>query len=129
MVNCTHCNYYEVWKTTSTIKFFNCKDKSCGVTHWTIWLEDIDNSKSYEDTKSQEEYELTTHPNWIKYEDMIKEWEDITINGSLRHCPNPSCKTGGSKNENCLHMKWCACGTEYCYFCGKSEANWDKKNK
>ena len=58
---------------------------------------------------------------------MMIEWEDIIIKGNLRHCPNPSCKAGGSKNEEWLHMKWCACGTEYCYFCGKSLADWDKK--
>ena len=41
-------------------------------------------------------------------------------------CPN--CGLGGMKDDSCTHMFCDACLTEWCYFCGKSEQEVDKKN-
>jgi hypothetical protein len=39
--------------------------------------------------------------------------------------PCPGCSIVGQKDGACTHMTYCPCGTHWCYFCGKAEAQLD----
>ena len=61
-------------------------------------------------------------------EGMRNEWNLIMQKGAMRFCPNPSCKSRWVKDSDCTHMKWFTCGTNYCYFWGKAEADCNKSD-
>ena len=127
MVTCLYWGKYKIWKTSKRRIFFYCNHTDWGEAFCTICNESVDNDRDERDTKEEQiDYEKEVHPTWVKYAEMRKEWDMILQKGAMRFCPNPSCKTGGVKDTDCTHMKWFTCGTNYCYFWGKAEANWDK---
>ena len=114
-------------KTNKRRIFFYCKHSDWGKAFCTICNESVDNDQDERDTKEEQiDYEKEVHPTWVKYAEMKSEWEVILQKGAMRFCPNPSCKAGWVKDTECTHMKWFTCGTNYCYFWGKAEADCDK---
>ena len=127
MVNCYYCESYQVWAAKPKTNFFYWENSACGKAFCTLCNQLVDNDRDERDTEQEQiEYEEEQHPICFEYKDMKNEWDMILQKGAMRFCPNPSCKTGGVKDTDCTHMKWFTCGTNYCYFCGKAEANWDK---
>ena len=127
IVNCFYCDSYQVWSTNPATHFFYCANSECGKAFCTLCKYPVKNNRKKRKTEQEQiDYEAEKHPNWSKFKNMRLEWELGLEKSSMRFCPNPSCKTKGAKDTEWTHMKWPTCGTSYCYFWGKAEADWDK---
>ena len=129
MVSCYYCDSYQIWAAKPKTNIYYCNNSDCKKAFCTLCDGLVDNNRDERKTEEDEiKYEKKLHPTWAKYAEMRNEWDMILERGAMRFCPNPSCKARWVKDTDCTHMKWFTWGTNYCYFWGKAEADWNKSD-
>ncbi|CAI2361478.1 unnamed protein product [Moneuplotes crassus] len=131
LVSCPFCKYAEVWGVENDCNYFYCRAEACKKASCAICHREFKAPKSF--AVSEEEYEemyseggMLTHQRCLEYKDMKADWDKATQLGVMRVCPG--CGKGGRKDYGCTHMTCGHCSTNWCYFCGKKEADLDKSN-
>lgn len=121
VMNCPFCDYWEIQTKAAGMNFFYCKAAgSCAKMSCTYCSKNVPIPVSDEKTQEAEK-----HFECAELHPYKKIWETALEDGEKMFCPE--CKIGGRKNNACTHMTCPNCDCQWCYLCGLSFDDQDKK--
>ena len=127
IASCPFCTYFEINTKDQGRLLFLCKQNECCKTS-CIWCKKLIKNKDdiSDDVKyDMDQDDVEQHFECAQLAPHKAKWDKAISDGTVLPCPN--CGLAGQKDNACTHMTCLKCKQEWCYGCGLTLEQVDKR--